>query len=100
MKLRKPAGRRLAEVLFANEVRNGGVGGGGGPEGPKIGILLGTGACRRTSFLGDFQEAHGLAYGGAMLDAAWRLRGRFGARVGRMLAPVGSIWGSFWRLLG
>ena len=86
--LRKPAGRRL-----------GGGGGGGGWGAPNLACWWGRGPAGGPRFWAIL-EAHGLAYGGAMLDAAWRLRGRFGACVGRMLAPVGSIWGSFWRLLG
>ena len=43
MILRKPAGRRLAEVVFANEVRNGGVGGRAGLRGPKLACWWGPG---------------------------------------------------------
>ena len=62
-----------------------GVWGGGGAEGPKIGILLGTGSGRRTSILGDF--------GSSWVGVWW-------AQIGGMLASHGSIWGPYWTHVG
>ena len=76
-----------------------GVWGGAGQRGPKLESCWGRGQTGGPRFWAIL-EAHGLAYGGPMLDACWRLMGRFGARVGSMLAPVGSTWGPCWRLLG
>ena len=110
MILRKPAGRRLAEVVFANEVRNGGVGGAGGPEGPKIGMLVGTGSSRRTSILGDFGSlwvgvwwghvGRRLASQESIRVLCWTHVGACWGDLGSMLASVGVTWGPGRRLMG
>ena len=86
--LRKPAGRRLAEVLFANEVRNGGVGGGraSGAQNWHAG--------------GDGGESEDLDFGRFWKLLGWRMVGPCWTQVGVAGVDAGPVVDPCWRLLG
>ena len=87
-----------------------GVWGGGGAEGPKIGMLVGTGSSRRTSILGDFGSSwvgvwwghvgRRLASQGSIPGPCWTHVGACWVDLGSMLASVGATWGPGRRLMG